>query len=611
MTTGSEQVIELDIPVALTDQRAADAAQILLTEAWVARNQRKFSTTRKWSHLEPGDIVSLVTPAANFGVRIVRKSESGPLVNFEAVDHSGIVYSATATPGLTPPGVGITLPAMTHLEVMNLPALRADDDDRGVYAAVFALGGSRWTGAAVERRPINGTTWDYQLSIYISGTLGRTVTALPNWSGPNAWDMNSQFDVELLSGTLSSVTDVAVLNGANVACIGDEVVQFRDATLISGTTYRLKGLLRARLATNDVATSHVAGERFVLLTPQSIRRIQVDAIDERGQWTYVASTLGGRRDISYYQTVRHEGRALRPLSPVLLSAVRGANNVYVIRWTRRARINAAWEDGGDVPLDEGKEVYDVEVTTTSGDIRIFYLSDFGQRSWEIPIETQIATTNFPWQTVRLKVWQKSNRYGRGEIADAVISAPLLPFARNWDDSSLDGHTLFGNGTPAHAIVSSRYQLSNGPGGNSYSRLDTAYSVADFALEVDLVVSGNNAGRHGVVYRTTGWSDNGGMYAYQAWIIPAAGTGLQLRLQSGQNNPAGGSQSDLQIVSIPGPDSGTFRMRLEVSGSTHRVFINGVQRISVVDSAFLSPGQFGLYMSLNTQVAQFDNLRIDY
>jgi hypothetical protein len=103
-----------------------------------------------------------------------------------------------------------------------------------------------------------------------------------------------------------------------------------------------------------------------------------------------------------------------------------------------------------------------------------------------------------------------------------------------------------------------------------------------------------------------------MFAYQAWILPVAGTGLQLRLQSGQNNPAGGIQNDLQIVSIPGPDSGTFRMRLEVSGSTHRVFINGVQRISLVDSAFLSPGQFGLYMtSNNSQVAQFDNLRIDY
>jgi hypothetical protein len=608
MTTGSEQVIELDIPVALTDQRAADAAQILLTEAWVARNQRKFSTTRKWSHLEPGDIVSLVTPAANFGVRIVRKSESGPLVNFEAVDHSGIVYSATATPGLTPPGVGITLPAMTHLEVMNLPALRADDDDRGVYAAVFALGGSRWTGAAVERRPINGTTWDYQLSIYISGTLGRTVTALPNWSGPNAWDMNSQFDVELLSGTLSSVTDVAVLNGANVACIGDEVVQFRDATLISGTTYRLKGLLRARLATNDVATSHVAGERFVLLTPQSIRRIQVDAIDERGQWTYVASTLGGRRDISYYQTVRHEGRALRPLSPVLLSAVRGANNVYVIRWTRRARINAAWEDGGDVPLDEGKEVYDVEVTTTSGDIRIFYLSDFGQRSWEIPIETQIATTNFPWQTVRLKVWQKSNRYGRGEIADAVISAPLLPFARNWDDSSLDGHTLFGNGPPTHSINSLRYALNPGSFGRAWSRLDTALGAANFALEVDCT---NQAGSffQGVVYRTTAWSNNFGSYAYAAMFTPDTG-GIRLYLKRGGNNTSGGTETDIASILIAGPTVGTFRMRIEVNGNLHRVFINDFQRISVTDNAFTGAGQFALYATGAFNYF-FDNLRIDY
>jgi hypothetical protein len=491
---------------------------------------------------------------------------------------------------------------------MNLPALRADDDDRGVYAAVFALGGSRWNGAAIERRPINGTTWDYQLSIYISGTLGRTVTALPNWSGPNVWDMNSQVDVELLSGTLSSVTDVAVLNGANVACIGDEVVQFRDATLISGTTYRLKGLLRARLATNDVATAHVADERFVLLTPQAVRRIQVDAIDERGQWTYVASTLGGRRDVSYYQTVRHEGRALRPLSPVLLSAVRGANNVYVIRWTRRARINAAWEDGGDVPLDEGKEVYDVEVTTTSGDIRIFYLSDFiGQRSWEIPIETQIATTNFPWQTVRLKVWQKSSRYGRGEIADAVISAPLLPFTRNWDDNSLAGHTLFGNG-PSHSINLQRYALTPGQFVRGWSRLDTALGAGNFALEIDCT---NQAGAswQGVFYRTNAWSNSFGSYAYAAMFIPDTG-GIRLELFRGVNNTSGGTETSIASILIAGPTVGTFRMRIEVSGTLHRVFINGIQRISVTDATFTGAGQFALYAIGATSVF-FDNLRIDY
>jgi hypothetical protein len=216
------------------------------------------------------------------------------------------------------------------------------------------------------------------------------------------------------------------------------------------------------------------------------------------------------------------------------------------------------------------------------------------------------------QQVVLRVWQKSNRVGRGELAEAVVSAPLLPFIRNWNDASLAGHTLFGTGNPAHAIVSSRYQLSTSFTVAAYSRLDTAYSVADFALDIDLVVSGNNAGRHGVIYRTTAWANVGaGMFAYAAWIIPVAGTGILLRLQSGQNNPAGGGETDLQTVSIPGPETGTFRMRLEVSGSTHRVFINGVQRISLVDSAFLSPGQFGLYMTLSTQVAQFDNLRIDY
>jgi hypothetical protein len=314
----------------------------------------------------------------------------------------------------------------------------------------------------------------------------------------------------------------------------------------------------------------------------------------------------------YRQTVKHTGRAIRPLSPVLLNAVRGADDRLRFTWTRRARINAAWNDFADVPLDEPDELYDVELVTNDVlALRLLYLPDWDRREVEWTLGQQIAATNRPVQQVVLRVWQKSNRVGRGELAEAVVSAPLMPFVRNWDDASLAGHTLFGSGNPAHAIVSSRYQLSTSFTVGAYSRLDTAYSVANFALEVDLIVSGNNAGRHGVVYRTTGWSDNGGMYAYQAWIIPAAGTGILLRLQSGQNNPAGGIQNDLQTVSIPGPETGTFRMRLEVIGSTHRVFINGVQRISLVDSSFLSPGQFGLYMSSNTQVAQFDNLRIDY
>jgi hypothetical protein len=304
----------------------------------------------------------------------------------------------------------------------------------------------------------------------------------------------------------------------------------------------------------------------------------------------------------YRQTVKHTGRAIKPLSPVLLNAVRGADDRLRFTWTRRARINAGWNDFADVPLDEPDELYDVELVTNDVlALRLLYLPDWDRREVDWTLGQQIAATNQPVQQVVLRVWQKSNRVGRGELAEAVVSAPLMPFSRNWNDGSLAGHTLFGTGNPVHAIVSSRYQLSTSFTVPAYSRLDTAYSVTNFALEVDLIVSGNNAGRHGVVYRTTDWA--AGILAYVAWIIPVIGTGILLRLQSNGN--------DLQTVSIPGPETGTFRMRLEVIGSTHRVFINGVQRISLVDSSFLSPGQFGLYMSSNTQVAQFDNLRIDY
>jgi hypothetical protein len=63
--------------------------------------------------------------------------------------------------------------------------------------------------------------------------------------------------------------------GANACLIGSEIVQFRDASLVSAGVYTLKGLLRGRRGTEASMTGHASGERFVLLRATGLRRIEM------------------------------------------------------------------------------------------------------------------------------------------------------------------------------------------------------------------------------------------------------------------------------------------------------------------------------------------------
>jgi len=70
-----------------------------------------------------------------------------------------------------------------------------------------------------------------------------------------------------VTGGATSVSEDAELNGANVCAVktgsNDEVVQYRTATLMSGTTYRLTGLLRGQGGTAAVMGNPTAGSSEV------------------------------------------------------------------------------------------------------------------------------------------------------------------------------------------------------------------------------------------------------------------------------------------------------------------------------------------------------------
>lgn len=605
-STGSRQTVDIHASIALPDQFAANAAELLLVEQWASRNARHFATIRKWSLLEPGDIVRLELPAASYTVRLLRDRRSGPLIEWEGVDFAAAVYNPNAAAAPVPGAAAITALAATRAELLDIPMLRDGDDDAGLYVVACGYGAARWPGAQISRQVSGGGPFVPLDAVFRPAVIGRALTVLPNFAGANIWDESSTVDVDLVAGALASATHEAVLAGANAAMLGAELLLFRDVLPLTATSYRLSGFLRARKGTDAGLATHAAGERFALLTDATVARIPA-GLDEVGTTpTYRISTLGAPVNTDLDQALTHTGAALRPLSPVHAVGERLANEDMRIHWTRRSRIGQEWRDLVDVPLDEPVERYEVDILDATGVTVLRTLAVTGARTVTYTAAQQVADFGNAPGAVNTRIHQMSERVGRGTSLLQLARAPFAPFLRDWNDNLTTGQTLFGNLGPSHSATSGRYVL-NPNGGTAYSRLDNARTIAAFDLSLDVIVEGS-FGRAGIVYRTTGWGGSNGAYAYAAYVT-ASGPDLVIQLMRGTNLAAGGVETLIATLFIGPPTLGTFRLRVVAAGSSHQIWLDGVLRIDATDATFPAAGQFGLYALSGT--LRFDNLSITF
>ena len=180
--------------------------------------------------------------------------------------------------------------------------------------------------------------------------------------------------VALLDGELASITRLQLLNGGNVAAIRSqsgewEVLQFEEAEEVSPDLWRLDGLLRGQLGTDDAMRAGAAeGAYFVLLddavTPAGLTSA------ERGlplNWRVGAAGLDLSELNFATQVVTGGVRARLPLSPVHLRADAAGSGDLRVSWVRRGRIDADTWQSGEIPLGEESERYAISVAA-AGDV---------------------------------------------------------------------------------------------------------------------------------------------------------------------------------------------------------------------------------------------------
>lgn len=405
-TTGSQQVRTLELPLVLTDQRAAEAADVLMVDAWQGRTTREFSTTRKHSKLLPTDVIEVQSSDGfTYRGRLVEKTEDGPVIRWVLRDESAATYDPNVTPGTTSGGGStVRFIAPMRAELMDLPALRDDDDDAGFYAGAAAFAGTFRGGTLY--RSLDDADYTAIGTMSVAATMGYTSTALGDFSGGNIVDEANAVTVVLNAGSLETITRTQLLNGGNLALIGDEVLQFERATLTAPLTYRLSGLLRGRRGTEQHMGSHAATDRFVLLSSTTVYRM-TQSVSQIGAAYYKGVGNGATLDGSWSMSFTNTGAALKPLSPAHLEAFDIGGGDYRVQWVRRTRIAGTWRDGVDVPLAEASEQYIIEVVRAG----VVVSTD--------TVTVQYATVEaMSGDTVN--VYQLSALVGRGFVASIVL-----------------------------------------------------------------------------------------------------------------------------------------------------------------------------------------------
>lgn len=433
--TGSGvSVMNIPLPVVMDDAKAKQVADVNHYNAWVGRTTYTLQLSRKWSKLEPTDVIDVVYGTTTFRMRITKKDDSKPgIIRLECVAEDSEIYTQSGL-GAGSANIStqtVTIPVQTLGILLDIPMLRDLDNDAGIY---FAACGYRtgWNGCALFKSNDDGATYTQGFGISTAATIGNATTALADFYGGSIFDELTSVTVQLIAGSLSSASELAVLNGSNYAVLGNEIIQFKNATLISANTYTLTGLLRGRRGTEWAMSSHAIGDRFVLANTSTWRRLELPTSDIGLTRLYKAVSFGMTLQQTASQPYTSAGVGLECYAPVEVGAGRDASNNLTINWKRRNRISGEWRDYIEVPMSESTESYEVDVYSDSTFATVLRTITATTSTASYTSAQQITDFGIEQSELYIKVYQLSAIVGRGYAASASLSIAKDPiYATQW------------------------------------------------------------------------------------------------------------------------------------------------------------------------------------
>ncbi len=427
ITVAASRVASETFPVAVPPEEAERRCRRALMEAWTGRESAAFRLPPSRLALDPGDVVRLDHDKRAIEMRLVSTAD-GEARGIEAVFEDRAIHDL-------PPGA----PRASNLAraiafgntqaiFLDLPRLR---EEVPAHQPLLAAWAKPWPGRiAVHRAPGQDdfrllTTSGKRAAI---GTLAEALGAGPT----SRFDHGNALVIDMLGGSLVSVTDPSLFLGANALAVETapgawEIVQAASAELLAPGRYRLTRLLRGQRGTEwAMAASVPAGARVVVLDARVIP-LPITEAEVGLEWIWrVGPATRPPSDETYAEAAFAPGGAgLRPFSVVHVEQPWRRGRVpgdLTIRWTRRDRALVALDfDATEAPMSEEREAYEVDILDGAAVLRTLAASG---PSVVYPAAQQIADRDAllgPGDRLDIRIAQLSARIGRGTARKVTLT----------------------------------------------------------------------------------------------------------------------------------------------------------------------------------------------
>jgi hypothetical protein len=405
--------------MAVPPEEAERRTRRALMEAWVGREGAAFRLPPSRLALDPADVLALEHDGRSVPLRLVSIADAGAR-GIEAVRQDREAYDL-------PPGQARTT-ALTRAIVfgppvavlMDLPQLTEDQPAHRPLVAAHAV---PWPGEMAVYRSPSTDGFDLLTSFGGRARIGALVSDF--WPGPTSrFDLGNVLIVDLLTGTLESVTDLTLFGGANALAVETapsvwEIVQAGAAELIAPGRYRLTRLLRGQRGTEGAMGNPVpAGARIVVLDT-ALASLPIAEADLGLPWNWrIGPASRPVSDETYVaQAFTPKGVGLRPYSVAHVEQPWRTPRTpgdLTIRWTRRSRALAADSWGGlEVSLGEELEAYEVEILDGASVKRVLSTATTSAVYSAAQQTADWGALLGPGDTLDIRIFQLSALVGRG------------------------------------------------------------------------------------------------------------------------------------------------------------------------------------------------------
>lgn len=367
VTVTAARIAADQFPLAVPPEEADRRCRRALMEAWVGRETASLRLPPSRLAIDPADVLSLDHDNRLMDLRVMTMADNEAR-NVQAIRQDRAVYDL-------PPGqvrdTHLARPVVfggVETIILDVPQLNEGESQHRPLIGSYA---KPWPGEVAVYRTQESDGWELFQSYSGRASFGTLLDPLP--SGPTSrWDDGNALTVNLLEGSISSVTDIALFSGDNVFAIETapaqwEIVQARDSELIGPRQYRLTKLLRGLRGTERTMVSSVpAGSRFVVLNA-ALQRMPVKLAELGLEWNWrIGPAAFPYTDDSYSERqFTPQGEGLRPFSVEHVEQPNRTGRIpgdLTIRWIRRDRALAAdnWQLA-EIPMSEDSQEYEIDI----------------------------------------------------------------------------------------------------------------------------------------------------------------------------------------------------------------------------------------------------------